>query len=520
MINKNQSFIIQTNESSLAFFDSLDRNSIVYITKDKDKFLNQKDERVTGKFIQIEQNVIYYVRIYLLSKDSENNTSNLRKYLYPIALTQQSIAIKGFDINFLYLKKDKVYTLDFKENEISKRLIKLSRKTLDSEIIINDKVTLNNESLYYQLTDNFKGELKFEIKGNDSFIEFLSSEEDYDLLTKETVNNYKLIKQTNIIIIEKTQKNFKIILSSDKIFTYSFSYGFSNNQNYFYNNIQPCLNVSKQGDTYKNNFVLFVPFKDVSLTKNEFLFFVIKILKEPEQDVIINYEQSSIISALTDEKLDKSYCENVIKYLNEIFDLYIFTDIAKNPPNIEGIPNYHHRKIDVQKELAEVKTEGRFFYEFYQEIMTIITTFKDLHLELYVKSTPKGIPFFRYVIVFPFNLYIKQEENKEFKLYIKLNNYFNYYNENTKNLFKICENIPIKSINDLDPFDFVQSFSKFMKTKNLHAQFTKTMNSFLDQISLDSSPHSYSDLAFFDFEFENNIMIRVIPIFSKTQFKG
>ena len=66
-----------------------------------------------------------------------------------------------------------------------------------------------------------------------------------------------------------------------------------------------------------------------------------------------------------DEKLDKSYCENVIKYLNEIFDLYIFTDIAKNPPNIEGIPNYHHRKIDVQKELSEVKTEGRFFYEFY-----------------------------------------------------------------------------------------------------------------------------------------------------------
>ena len=138
MIDKNQSFIINTKESSIAFFDSLDRNLIVYLTTDKEKFLTQKDERITGKFIEIEPDVIYYVRIYLLlSKGSTYYTSNLRKYLYPVDIAKQSIEIKGSDINFLYLKKDKVYTLDFKENEINKRLIKLSRKTLDAEILIN-----------------------------------------------------------------------------------------------------------------------------------------------------------------------------------------------------------------------------------------------------------------------------------------------------------------------------------------------------------------------------------------------
>ena len=157
IIDKNESFIINTSKSSIAFFDSFDRNSVIYMSTDKDKFLTKKDERITGEFIQIEPNVIYYVRIYLLSKDSVYYTSNLKKYLYPIDIDQQNIIIKGTDINFLYLQKDKIYTLDFKENEISKRLIKLSRKTLDSEIIINDQVTLNNESLYYQLTDNFKG---------------------------------------------------------------------------------------------------------------------------------------------------------------------------------------------------------------------------------------------------------------------------------------------------------------------------------------------------------------------------
>ena len=359
IIDKNESFIINTSKSSIAFFDSFDRNSVIYMSTDKDKFLTKKDQRITGEFIQIEPNVIYYIRIYLLSKDSVYYTSNIKKYLYPIDIDQQNIIIKGTDINFLYLQKDKIYTLDFKENEISKRLIKLSRKTLDAEILINNESKLNNESFYYQLPDNFKGELKLEIKGNNAFIEFFSSQEDYDKLTNESLNNYKLIKEKNVIIINKTQKDFHLKISSDKNFIYSFSYDFSNNQDYFYNNIKPCLNASNQNDTYTNNFELFVPFKDINLTLDEFLFFTLKIEKESEQDVFISYKQTSTISSLLDEELDKSYCDNIIKNLIEMFDLYIFTDIAKNPPNIEGMPNYHHRKIDVQKELAAVKTGGR-----------------------------------------------------------------------------------------------------------------------------------------------------------------
>ena len=458
MIDKNQSFIINTSESSIAFFNSLDRNSIVYISTDKDKFLTQKDERITGKFIEIEPYVIYYVRLSLLLQDNKYYTSNLIKYLYPIYIDKQSIEIKGSDINFLYLQKDKVYTLDFKENEISKRLIKLSRKTLDSEILINNEPKLNNESMYYLIEDNFKGELNLEIKVNDAFIEFLSSEKDYDKSTNESLANYKIIK-TNVIIINETKKDFYIKLSSDKIFSFSFAYGFSNNQNFFYNNIKPCLNASKQGDTYTYTFELLVPFKDIILTKNEFLFFTLKIEKEPVQSIDVDYGETSPISPLLNEQLEKYFCENVIKNLIEMFDLYIYTDISKNPPNIEGIANYHHRKIDVQKELSEVKTEGRFFYEFYQEIMTIINTLRDYHLKFYAAYSQNGIPIIQYEIALPFDLYIKQDENKEFKLYIKLNNIIKYYSQDFASLLKSCENIPIKTINDLEPFDFGQNFS-------------------------------------------------------------
>ena len=124
-----------------------------------------------------------------------------------------------------------------------------------------------------------------------------------------------------------------------------------------------------------------------------------------------------------------------------------------------------------------------------------------------------------------FNLYIKQYENKEFKLYIKLNNNIKYYSQDFKNLLTSCENFPIKTINDLDPFDFVQSFGKFRKTKNLHAQFTYTMNVILQRIYLDSSPYDYSDYISFDIEFENNIMVRLLPIeytpnLSDTEFNS
>ena len=51
MISENQSFKINTSKPSIAYFDSFDGNSIVDITKDKEKFLNQTDERITANFI-------------------------------------------------------------------------------------------------------------------------------------------------------------------------------------------------------------------------------------------------------------------------------------------------------------------------------------------------------------------------------------------------------------------------------------------------------------------------------------
>ena len=228
MISESQSFKINTSKPSIAYFDSFDGNSIVYITKDKNKFLNQTEERITGKFYPIEPNVEYYVRNNLYDT---LYTSTFKKYLYPIDLTNRNISIVGEEINYLYLKKDKFYILDFKNNTI-KKMIKLSRKTQNSKVMVIDnenKKELNKNSLYYLLEDNFNGELKLQVTENDAFIEFLSNDGDNDVLKDIGINGHEIKKKTTLIKIDNTQKDFLIQLNSDKPFKYSFSYGFSNN---------------------------------------------------------------------------------------------------------------------------------------------------------------------------------------------------------------------------------------------------------------------------------------------------
>ena len=59
MIKENQNFIIKVTEPSIAYFDSFDKNSITYISKNKTEFINQIDEKITGKFYLIDPKNIY-----------------------------------------------------------------------------------------------------------------------------------------------------------------------------------------------------------------------------------------------------------------------------------------------------------------------------------------------------------------------------------------------------------------------------------------------------------------------------
>ena len=63
--------------------------------------------------------------------------------------------------NILFLEKNKEYSLDFSDNNLKNIMIKLSRKTLNSELtLIDENIKLNSKNLYYPLKENFKEKLK------------------------------------------------------------------------------------------------------------------------------------------------------------------------------------------------------------------------------------------------------------------------------------------------------------------------------------------------------------------------
>ena len=160
-INDNQYFFIKSENDSIVYFDSFDKNSKVYISESRQKKIFENDIRINGKFHKIEPGVIYFIKNQIFG------TSVFKKYFYPLDLDEVEIDINGDEKNFFYLVQNKNYIFNFKKSDMNK-MIKLSSKTLDSrvKIIKNggiDIAELHKDSPYYTLDKNYEGNLELEV---------------------------------------------------------------------------------------------------------------------------------------------------------------------------------------------------------------------------------------------------------------------------------------------------------------------------------------------------------------------
>lgn len=101
-INENKYFFIESEEKSMLYLDTFDRNSSIYISKTFKKDIFENDTKITGQFYEIEPNETYLIKNRLYSDVS---ISSIKKYFNP--LNQENIIIKNDEINFLYLLKEK-----------------------------------------------------------------------------------------------------------------------------------------------------------------------------------------------------------------------------------------------------------------------------------------------------------------------------------------------------------------------------------------------------------------------------
>ena len=505
-INENQYFFIKSENKSIAYFDSFDKNSKVFISESRQKAIVEEDKRINSKFYEIEQNKIYLVKNIIF------DISVFKKYFYPIKLHESEIFINEDNKNFLYLVQNQSYILNFESNTVNK-MIKLS--TFNSIVKINkegdeDIKELNKSTPYYKIDPNFKGKLILEVEEDNAFIEFLSDFGDYEILKDEKKEKYQIKKSIEIIKIPFTFKSFEIKLKSDKKFKYSLSFGLTNEEKYYYAS-NSNLKISSQNNEELLTYLSL--FKNIDLLKDEFLSLAIIFEKEENQNIIISYKQFSELDELMDEKLTEERCEKIIKAIQDLLEFYVYLDIAQNPPDV-GIPGYHHRKINLKEELGKVSTKNRKFYEFYQEIKTILSVVRDGHLEITPYETPKKIQVGQYYFILPFYFIINEYKGKPRIFITPREDYIGAYDNKTQEFIRNHIDIPIKTINDLDPFDFIQNWTHYLGVKNINSKFVHNIY-YISGLYLIFCPLNYTDFMQNEFEFEDNKIIRISFLIGK-----
>ena len=236
-----------------------------YFSKYKDNFITLQKNKIN--IIYINYNNIEQIHYYIGQK---NNSEN--------------IEIIGKDINFLYLEKNKKYKLNFQNNTIN-RMIKLSRKSLNSEINIEGENTkLNSDNLYYQIKDGFEGEITLEVTKNDAIVEFLFKFQDMEVIDFESLK-IKTSKKYILIKFSKkySSKSISIELKNKNNIFFNLFMGYSRPPYSYYYNTKENINLfGAQNNTFK--FEIPIPSED-KIIENEYFCALIENMVEGDLEI-------------------------------------------------------------------------------------------------------------------------------------------------------------------------------------------------------------------------------------------
>ena len=458
-----------------------------------------------GAFINIDKSSIYIVYFEIYKLDF---FMNILEIFIAQQQAKQDISLNIRESNKLYLKiSDISYKINFNKTELNINIIlKLSSKTNDSVVYgSNGNIILNDENSYYELKED---NIELKVSENDCLIEILfSSENNTEILGPENyLENHKLTKELTIVKIPKlrTSYTFKLSIQNKnnlKELILGYNHKISKSS-YFYNYY--LISASING-----KFEIFIkaPYLYTSETKEDEYQILEIILPQVQLDnkIYLSYEPYSYFSYLY-LPMNEKECEYIRGNISSIINkYYVFRDIAKKPPEIENLPNYHHPPFDMIKDLNNINTENQTYLSFFQQIDKILNFVRDGHLQIIMVSIQNKIDLSKTILVLPFLFYIETDKNQKPIIKIKL------YEDvieiiNNKEIFikylKDHIDIPIKSINKTDPYEFIQNFGKIQRFKNKHAQFSYNLNE-ISRFCILAFPYDYADLINIEIEFEN-----------------
>jgi len=237
-------------------------------------------------------------------------------------------------------------------------------------------------------------------------------------------------------------------------------------------------------------------------------FFLIHINFILNQYYVIN--KDDFFKELDDIKKTPQEYNEIINSIKTIFQNYVFLDIAKSPPKIEEIENYH-TPYDLFAELNKINTNETDFYNFYQQIISAtMSKTKDGHIAISYNNNKKQL--YNAFFVFPIIPFVSKNNEGDIKMYgeISLEDEYYEYFKNGNDLLTILKNnrnTPIKKINGKNPFNFIADFFiDYYNLRSRHAIYTTIFNNF-PIFYLCYFPIKREYLDNFTIEYENDVII-------------
>lgn len=166
--------------------------------------------------------------------------------------------------------------------------------------------------------------------------------------------------------------------------------------------------------------------------------------------------------------LDKIKMEFIIKLFEEA---YAYNELLKNPPQSLNENKDYFKQYNIKEVLTNIDINTpKNVYSMYREIKMAFANIKDPNIEF--EFTNYFIEFDFYDIIFPVTFSIVENEIGR-KIYCQKSNN-NIINKQFKGgIFKaidLNENIPIKTINNKDPFEYIETFGEeYYSLRSPHA---------------------------------------------------
>jgi hypothetical protein len=134
---------------------------------------------------------------------------------------------------------------------------------------------------------------------------------------------------------------------------------------------------------------------------------------------VLNY-----LNQIKEDNLDliKRY---ILRSLN---DIYIYYEIAKNPPQPDFDKNYYD-KVDIEKSFDEINITNISYYQFFQKVKAKLSDYKDINTNIYFFQDNKKLYILNDLYSFipiKFNIRKINESYEIFSELYKKENFINY----------------------------------------------------------------------------------------------